>query len=194
MRINQEINKHYFTMRIQLKKLREKIQKKRMEKQQRTLSSLRDKMSYMEMRLNDTAQEQGSSSWLTVLPINWLGFDLSKLEFLDAVHLNYGLPLKRPPTNCGCRKPYKVQHAISWKKLGFVPLRHEGLKGIIRVFFHNRVFNINAQRHQRKTLRKCYEMNKQEKKNTNHKFWMLNKKRLHHLCFQQLGKKMFDVC
>ena len=30
-----------------------------MEKQQRTLSSLRDKMSYIEIRLNDIAQEQG---------------------------------------------------------------------------------------------------------------------------------------
>ena len=40
-----------------------------MEKQQRTLSSLPDKISYMEIRLNDLAQEQGSSSWLTVLPI-----------------------------------------------------------------------------------------------------------------------------
>ena len=45
-----------------IKKIRSKIQKKRMEKQQRTLSSLRDKMSYMEIRLNDIAQKQGSSS------------------------------------------------------------------------------------------------------------------------------------
>ena len=40
-----------------------------MEKQERTLSSLREKMSYTEIRLNDIAQEQGLSSWLTVLPI-----------------------------------------------------------------------------------------------------------------------------
>ena len=33
-----------------------------MEKQQGTLSSLCDKMSCMEIRLNDIAQEQGSSS------------------------------------------------------------------------------------------------------------------------------------
>ena len=37
-------------------KIRSKIQKKRMEKQQSTLSSLRDKMSYMEIRLNDIAE------------------------------------------------------------------------------------------------------------------------------------------
>ena len=40
-----------------------------MEKKQRTLSSLRDKMSHMVIILKDIPQEEGSSSWLTVLPI-----------------------------------------------------------------------------------------------------------------------------
>ena len=53
-----------------------------MEKQQRTLSSLLDKISYMEIRLSDLAQEQGSSTWLTVLSIKRLGFNLSKIAFL----------------------------------------------------------------------------------------------------------------
>ena len=33
------------------------------------------------------AQEQGSSSWLTVLSIKQLGFSLSKVEFWDAGYL-----------------------------------------------------------------------------------------------------------
>ena len=73
-----------------------------MEKQQRTLRSLRDKMSYMEIRLNHIAQKQGSSSWLTVLPIKRLGFNLSKSDFWDAVRLRYGVPLRRLPSHCGC--------------------------------------------------------------------------------------------
>ena len=52
-----------------------------MEKQQRTLTSLRDKISYVEIRLNDIAQEQGSSSWLTLLPNKRLVFNLSKSDF-----------------------------------------------------------------------------------------------------------------
>ena len=87
-----------------------------MEKQQRTLTSLRDKISYVEIRLNDIAQEHGSSSWLTLLPIKRLGFNLSKSDFWDAVDLRYGLPLKRLPSHCGCSKPYNVQHVISCKK------------------------------------------------------------------------------
>ena len=201
----------YTVSEDQIKKIRSKIQKKRMEKQQRTLSSLRDKMSYMEIRLNDLAQEQGSSSWLTVLSIKQLGFNLTKSDFWDAVRLRYGLPLKGLPSHCGCSKPYNVQHAIACKKGGFVTLRHNELRGNIaemleevtsdvkvesalqplsgeeikgnqsdearsdtsargfwirgqRAFFDIRVLDPNAQRHQSKTLRKCYEINQQEKK------------------------------
>ena len=182
-----------------------------MEKQQRALSSLRDKMSNMEIRLNDIAQEQGSSSWLTVLPIKRLGFNLSKSDFWNAVRLRYGLPLKRLPSHCGYSKPYNVQHTISCKKGGFATLRHNELRDNIaemleevtsdvkiepalqslsgeeikgnqsdearsdisargfwirgqRAFFDIRVFDPNAQRYQSKTLRKCYEINEQEKK------------------------------
>ena len=99
-----------------------------MEKQQRTLSSLRDKISYMEIRLNDIAQEQGSSSWLTVLPIKRPGFNLSKSDFWDAVRLRYRLPLKRLPSHCGCSKLYNVQHAVSCKKGGYVALRHNEIR------------------------------------------------------------------
>ena len=72
-----------------------------MGKQQRNLSLLREKMSYMEIRLNDIAQEQGSFSWLTVLPIKRIGFNLLKSDFWDAVRLRNGLPLKRLSSHCG---------------------------------------------------------------------------------------------
>ena len=67
----------------------------------------------MEIRLNDIAQEQGLSSWLTILPIKPLGFNLSKSDFWDAVRLRYGLPLNRLSSHYDCYKPYNVQHAIS---------------------------------------------------------------------------------
>ena len=83
----------YTVSEDEIKNVRSKIQKTRMEKQRRTISSLRDKMPYMEIRLNDIAQEQGSSSWLTVLLIKRLGFTLSKSGSWDAVRFSYGLPL-----------------------------------------------------------------------------------------------------
>ena len=44
------------------------------------------------------------------------------------MRLRYGIPLKRLPSNCGCSRPYNVQHGISCKKGGFVTLRHNELR------------------------------------------------------------------
>ena len=95
-------------------------------------------MSSKNKRLNNIAQEQGSSSWLTVLaycigllywltvlPIKQLGCSLSKAEFWNTVYLRYRLPLKRPLSHCGCSKVYTVQHALSCKRRGFVTGSHK---------------------------------------------------------------------
>ena len=42
-------------------------------------------MSSKNERLNNITQEQGSSSWFTVLPLTLLGFSLSRAKFWDAV-------------------------------------------------------------------------------------------------------------
>ena len=110
------------------KSCKSSIKKKRKDKHLNILTSLREQMSSKYRRLNDIAQEQGSSSWLTILPIKQLGFSLSKAEFWDAVYLRYGLPLKRLPSHCGCSKVYTVQHALSCKKGGFVTLSHNKLR------------------------------------------------------------------
>jgi len=49
-------------------------------------------------RTLDLATEKGSSSWLTVLPLQGLGFDLSKREFRDAVKLRYDWPVEDIPS------------------------------------------------------------------------------------------------
>ena len=49
-------------------------------------------------RTLDLATEKGSSSWLTVLPLQGLGFDLSKREFRDAVKLRYNWPVEDIPS------------------------------------------------------------------------------------------------
>lgn len=63
-----------------------------------------------------------------VIPIKQLGFDLWKLEFWNAVHLRYGLPLTKLPINSGCSKPDNVQHAISSKKGLLLTLRQNHRK------------------------------------------------------------------
>ena len=76
------------------KNCRSLIQKKLTVNEQNNLNLLWEKMPYMETRLFGVAQEQGSTSWITVLPIRRLGFSLSKAKFRDVVRLRYKLDWK----------------------------------------------------------------------------------------------------
>ena len=59
---------------LKIKNWRSLIQKKLTVNEQNNLNLLWEKMPYMETRLFGVAQEQGSTSWITVLPIRRLGF------------------------------------------------------------------------------------------------------------------------
>ena len=48
----------------------------------------------MSGKLEDLVAEKGSSAWLTVLPLQDLGFNLNKREFRDAVKLRYDWPVE----------------------------------------------------------------------------------------------------
>ena len=52
-------------------------------------------------RALDLATEKGSSAWLTVLPLQDLGFNLNKREFRDAVKLRYDWPVEDIPSTVG---------------------------------------------------------------------------------------------
>ena len=72
---------------------------------QRKTGQLTNKSSKIEANLDpDTkrgvsqAKENGTSSWLIVLPIKEPGFTLTKNEFRDAIHLRYNKTLKGMPS------------------------------------------------------------------------------------------------
>ena len=100
----------------------------------------------MEIRLNDMAQEQESSSWLKVLPIKPLGFNLSKSDFWDAVRLRYALPLNRLSSHRDCYKPFNVQQAVSCRKSRFITLRCSELRDNIAEMLEEVGSNVNAER------------------------------------------------
>ena len=68
------------------------------------------------------AKEKGSSSWLTVLPIEEHGFFLNKGEFRDALHLRYGWDIRNAPQSCICGSS-SVDHTLTCKRGGFPILR-----------------------------------------------------------------------
>ena len=62
-------------------------------------------------RALNLAAEQGSSAWLTVLPLQHLGFNLNKRQFRDAVKLRYDWPVDDIPSTCACGEVFTVDHS-----------------------------------------------------------------------------------
>ena len=76
------------------------------------------------------AQEKGSSSWLTSLPIEEFVFALHKRAFQDTLALRYNwTPLQSPPT-CGCGTKFSIEHALSCPKEGFPSIRHNEIRDL----------------------------------------------------------------
>ncbi len=84
-------------------------------------------------RCVDLSQEKGSSSWLSVLPIEehglyWLY--LQKGEFRDALGLRYGSKLNNTPQTCNCGAQFTVNHAMICHMGGFPTIRHNEIRDI----------------------------------------------------------------
>ena len=78
----------------------------------------------------DLATEKGSLAWLTVLPLQDLGFNLNKREFRDAVKLRYDWPVEDFPSTCACGEAFTVDHSMICKLGGFITQRHNELRDL----------------------------------------------------------------
>ena len=81
-------------------------------------------------RALDLAAEKGSSAWLTVLPLQDLGFNLNKRQFRDAVKLRYDWPIDDIPSTCACGEVFTVDHSMICKLGGFIIQRHNELRDL----------------------------------------------------------------
>ena len=77
------------------------------------------------------AEEKGSSSWLTALPLADFGFSLSKGEFQDALNLRYGWTQPRLPSLCVCGDSFNIDHALSCSHGGYLGLRHNEVRDFL---------------------------------------------------------------
>ena len=75
--------------------------------------------------------DKGASSWLTVVPVEELGFKLHKQAFRDALCLRYGWPLSCIPSHCACGVPLSVDHAFSCPKGGLPTIRHNQIRDLL---------------------------------------------------------------
>ena len=70
------------------------------------------------------AQEKGSSSWLSALPLKEYGLTLRKRAFQDALALRYGWTPSNLLTYCACGAAMSVEHALLCPKGGLPIARH----------------------------------------------------------------------
>ena len=110
--------------------IKRKIKNQKQKKHQAKLENIRSYLTEEQIRLNNLNQEHGSSSWLTTLPLSEEGYDLTKQLFWDLIRIRYGWTLTKLPACCECGEKFDLQHALSWKKGGFVSLRHNFVRDI----------------------------------------------------------------
>ena len=94
------------------------------------LDEVKCSVSGKTLRAVDLATQKGASSWLTVLPIRDVTFDLNKSEFRDAVKLRYDWEVPDMPSVCVCGDRFNVDHAMICKRGGFVIQRHNELRDL----------------------------------------------------------------
>ena len=76
------------------------------------------------------AEQKGSSSWLSTLPVEANGFALHKGVFRDALALRYGWRPTGMPSLCAYGKANGVEHTLSCCKGGHVIRRHNEITDV----------------------------------------------------------------
>ena len=85
-------------------------------------------LSHAELRMLEATQDQGASTWLSCVPLEEHGFNLSKQAFQDAVAMRYGWPLDSLPDSCACGSPFSVAHGMSCLTGGYSVVRHNHVR------------------------------------------------------------------
>ena len=78
----------------------------------------------------DFANEKGSLTWPTALPLSEHGFALHKRAFHDALALRYGWTPTEMPCTCACGNGFSVEHALSCAKGGFPSIQHNEIRNL----------------------------------------------------------------
>ena len=112
--------KHELPDETETLKIKKQVEKDKLQKvEQQRKDVLQEALEEMQ-RAVQLSQEKGSSSWLSIIPLQEMGFTLTKKEFHDAVSLRYDWEINDIPSKCVCGERFDVNHAMICIKGGFV--------------------------------------------------------------------------
>jgi len=109
--------------------LRSSINKSELLRHQNELGEIRKLITTPALaRSLELNAEAGASIWLSSKPFSHLGFEVNRLEFMDAIRLRYNFEISDIPKTCECGKPNSVDHALSCSKGGYTILCHNTIR------------------------------------------------------------------
>ena len=91
---------------------------------------LKQSLSSTLQRSMALAEESGSFSWFTALPVAEFGFTLHKSAFCDALFLRHGWLPTRIPNECECGTQFSVEHILSYPKGDFPSIRQNKIRDL----------------------------------------------------------------
>ena len=107
-----------------------KTRTKKMEMLDKKLEEIKTDLPPRSLKAVDLACEKGASSWLTVLPLRELGYNLNKQEFRDAIKMRYNWGIPDLPKVCICGDVFDIDHAMICKRGGLVIQRHNEIRDL----------------------------------------------------------------
>ena len=141
----QDLNHHL--SRSATKEIKISIHKNNRQIQKHTAEHVYNQLTPQLKRSVDLAKERGSSSWLSVLPLDDHGFSLHKGDFRDALCLRYGWSLPHTPAKCNCGSPFSVDHAMICPMGGFPTIRHNELRDLTATLLTQVCHNVATEPH-----------------------------------------------
>ena len=113
---------------VPVKAAKKATQQAKARQDQAVVERAKASLSHAELRMLEATQDQSASTWLSCVPLEEHGFNLSKQAFQDAVAMRYGWPLDNLPDSCACGSPFSVAHGMSCLTGGYSVVRHNHVR------------------------------------------------------------------
>ena len=112
----------------EMKRRKNLLKKEKEDRYKQESAELATLLGGTQKRAFELSQEKGASNWLSCLPLKSLGYCLNKQEFIDAIALRYGWPVRNVPKFCSCGKPSDIDHLLLCPLGGYTHLRHNSIR------------------------------------------------------------------
>ena len=115
--------------RDEVAKSHAEVRLEQIELNQKKLDEALEPLDAKKRRAVMRAVGEKNSNWLTVCPIAHYQFDLSAVEFRDALAMRYSRSLLGMSAECdGCGAMFDLQHALDCRKGGLITQRHNEVR------------------------------------------------------------------